>query len=92
MRLNPNAQFGPEGRTLLHAAAIRGEVKLVSAIGHCKFDVSNVVDFVDFLGNSALHHAVIKNKPQVKSRWFIATFDTRQRPVFKTISQNFSST
>lgn len=70
IRLNPNAQFGSEGLTLLHAAAINGEVKLVSAIGHCKFDANNVVDFKDSNRNTALHHAVIKNKTQVKqSLW-----------------------
>jgi len=45
IRLNPNAQFGPQGRTLLHTAATLGDVKLVAAFTHCKFDANNTLDF-----------------------------------------------
>ncbi len=66
LRLNPHAQFGSKGMTLLHAAALRGESKLVSAFGHCRFDsIATAIDFPDFEGNTALHIAVIENNPQV---------------------------
>ena len=65
IRLNPNAQFGPRGRTLLQTAAVMGEVKLVSAFCQCKFDYNNVVNFHDYEGNSAMHLAAEENHPQV---------------------------
>ena len=64
IRLNPNAQFGPKGTTLLHAAALLDEPKLVTAFGSCKFE-PGFIDFQDRDGNTALHIAALENYPQV---------------------------
>jgi ankyrin repeat protein len=68
IRLNPNAQFGPKGTTLLHTAALMGESKLVAAFGHCKFE-HGLIDFQDRDGNTALHIAALKNYHQVSLRF-----------------------
>ena len=66
--MNPNAQFGPKGTTLLHAAALLDEPKLVTAFGSCKFE-PGFIDFQDRDGNTALHIAALENYPQVSFKF-----------------------